>query len=82
MGCFAGPSGVNAYAWQRMCTSFGDASVSLCGALASTACCLATTEVDSAVLMPFVACRLIPLDKRPGVHPIGIGDIPRQIIAK
>ena len=78
----AGPSGVDAYAWQRMYTSLGDASVSLCGALASATCCLATTEVDSAVLMLFVACQLIPLDKHPGVRPIRIGDVPCQIIAK
>ena len=32
--------------------------------------------------MGFVACRLIPLDKKPGVHPIGVGDVPRRIIAK
>ena len=32
--------------------------------------------------MAFVACRLIPLDKKPGVCPIGIGDVPRRIIAK
>ena len=41
-----------------MCTSFGDASVSLCGALASVACHLPTAEADSSELMPFVACRL------------------------
>ena len=78
----AGPSGVDACAWRRICTSFGDASASLCDALASAARCLSTTLVDSAVLMPFVACRLIPLDKRPGVRSIGIGDVPRRIIAK
>ena len=78
----AGPSGVDAYAWRRMCTSFGDASVGLCGSLASVARCITTTKVNSAVLMPFVACRLIPLDKHPGVRPIGIGDVPRRIIAK
>jgi hypothetical protein len=33
-------------------------------------------------LSAFVACRLIPLDKDPGIRPIGIGEVPRRIIAK
>ena len=33
-------------------------------------------------LSGFVACRLVPLDKNPGVRPIGIGEVPRCIIAK
>ena len=32
-----GPSGVDAYAWRRMCTSFKEASIGLCEALASVA---------------------------------------------
>ena len=44
--------------------------------------CLCTQEVDLKELMAFVACRLIPLDKKPGVRPIGIGDVSRRIIAK
>ena len=32
--------------------------------------------------MPFVACRLIPLDENPGVSSIGIGDVPHWILAK
>ena len=78
----AGLSGVDAYAWRRMCTSFGEASVDLCNALASVGRCLSTAIVEPGVLMPFVSCRLIPLDKQPGVRPIGIGDVPRRIIAK
>ena len=38
-------------------------------------------EVDPAELMAFVVCRLIPLDKKPG-RLIGVGDVPRRIIAK
>ena len=72
----AEPSGVDAYAWHRMCTSFGDASASLCDSLSSVARCLSTVTIDdSAILMSFVACRLIPLDKRPGVRSIGIWDV-------
>ena len=78
----AGLSGVDAYAWRRMCTSFGEASVELCDALASVGRYLSASVVEPAILMPFVACRLIPLDKRPGVRPIDIGDVPRRIIAK
>ena len=66
-----------------MCTSFKEASTGLCKALASVARYLCTTQLeDPAVLMPFVACRLIPLDKNASMHPIGIGDEPRWIVAK
>ena len=78
----AGPSGVYAYAWRRLCSSFGSASVTLCNSLAAVACHLCVDDVDSAELMAFVACQLIPLDKKPGVRPIGVGDVPRRIIAK
>ena len=33
-------------------------------------------------LEPYIACRLIPLDKNPGVRPIGIGEVLRRIIGK
>ena len=75
-------AGPDAFAWQRLCSSFGDASEGLCNSLASVAHCLATSEIDPTFLAPFVACRLIPMDKNPGVHPIGIGGIPQRILAK
>ena len=39
---------------------------------------IATTAVNPEGLSAFVACRLIPLDKCPGVRPIGVGEVPRE----
>ena len=65
-----------------MCTSFQTVSDDLCDALSAVARRLCTTCVDPAGLSSFVACRLIALDKNPGVRPIGIGEIVRRLIAK
>ena len=69
----AGPSGLDAAAWRRMCTSFQRASSDLCDALSAVARKLCTTFVDPGGLSAFVSCRLIALDKCPGVRPIGAG---------
>jgi len=65
-----------------MCTSFQRLSDDLCEALAGVAKRLCTTFVDPSGLTAFVACRLIALDKCPGVRPIGIGESVRRVIAK
>ena len=78
----AGLSGLDAYCWRRLCTCYGTASSDLCQALADVAKRLCTSYIDPACIAPFVACRLIPLNKNPGVRPIGIGDTARRIIAK
>lgn len=78
----AGPSGVDAHQWRRFCLSYKSASVDLCNALGAVARRLCTTPVNPEGLSAFVACRLVPLDKNPGVRPIGIGEVPRRIIAK
>ena len=78
----AGPAGLDAYAWRRMCTSFKSASRDLCQALAAVGRRICTTHVHPDGLEAFVASRLIPLDKCPGVRPIGVGEVPRRIIAK
>ena len=54
----------------------------VCQSLANLARMLATTPVDSAVVEPFRTCRLIALDKRPGVHPIGVCEVVRRIVTK
>ena len=56
----AGPSGLDAIAWKRMCTSFKTASADLCDALASTA-----SYVDPTDIAALVSCRLIALDRPP-----------------
>ena len=78
----AGPSGLDAYSWRRLCTSFKSASDSLCHSLAQVARRLCSTHIDPKAMDTFLACRLVALDKCPGVRPIGIGDTARRIIAK
>ena len=43
---------------------------------------ISTSYVDPMGLRVFVASRLIAVDKCPGVRPIGIGEVARQIIGK
>ena len=76
----AGPSGIDARGWRRLCASFQSTSDDLCHSLALLARRLCT-EFVSPGLMALVACRLIALDKKPGVRPIGIGELPWRIIA-
>ena len=65
-----------------MCTSFHSASNELCNALASFAKRLCISEIDHNHLKAYVACHLIPLDKRPGVRPIGVCEVVRRIVSK
>ena len=78
----AGPSGVDAYSWRRFCTAYQVASDDLCHALSLVVRRLCSSYVDPACLRPFLACRLIALDKNPGVRPIGICEVVRRILAK
>ena len=77
-----GPSGLDAAAWKRLCTSFHSSSNDLCVALFSLAQRLCTQYVDPVGLYPFVASRLIALDKQPGVRPIGVGEAVRRLVGK
>ena len=78
----AGPSGIDARGWRRLCASFHSASIDLCHSLALLARRLCTEHVSPDGLAALLGCRLIALDKNPGVRPIGIGEIPRRIVAK
>ena len=79
----AGPSGADADLWLRLLCSkqFKKKPANLCAALADLARKLNTRSVHPAYLRAFVASRLVPLDKKPGVRPIGIGEISRRIVS-
>ena len=78
----AGPSGVDACIRRLFCTSFGSASADLCHAISAFGCRISTSYVDPSGLAAYTACRLIPLDKNPGVCPIGVGEVLRRIVGK
>ena len=78
----AGPSGLDASCWRRLCTAFGQYSNDLCASLAAFAKKIATSFVDPEQISAYTACRLIPLDKLPGVRPIGIAEVCRRIVGK
>ena len=78
----AGVSGLDSSAWRRMYCSIGGASSPLCAAIAATARQVATEYVDPSTISLLLSGCLIPLDKNPGVRPIGIGEILRRFLAK
>ena len=80
----AGPSGIDAEGWQRFLCSkaFGQEAEHLCAAVAKLAQKLATTKVDPAHISAFTACRLIAIDKQPGIRPVRVGEVLRRIVGK
>ncbi len=78
----AGPSAIDASGWRRLCTAFHAASTSLCNSVAGVTRRLCTSYVDPSCLHALFSCRLIPLDKRPGVRPIGVCETVRRIMGK
>ena len=78
----AGPSGLDSYAWRRLCSSFGNFSADLCSSVAAVARRLCSSYVDPQCIRALLSCRLIALNKLPGVRPIGVGETCRRIIGK
>ena len=81
----SGPSGLDADCWKKMIGggSFGAVSDDLCHAIALMARQLCIDELkDPGSISAISACRLIPLDKCPGLRPIGIGEVIRRIMGK
>ena len=65
----AGPSSLDSYTWRRMCSSFGDFSADLCSSVAAVARRLCSSYIDPQCVRSLLSCRLIALNKLPGVRP-------------
>ena len=65
-----------------MCTSFSKASSDLCNNIMTMARRICTEYAYPEGLSSFTACRLIALDKNPGVCSFGVGEVVRRIIGK
>ena len=69
----AGPSNFDANDWRNLIASkrHGNSNSDLCAAIAKMAKVVATENLGGeGVLSALMACRLIPLDKNPGLRPI------------
>ena len=79
----AGPSNFDSANWKSILISrgYGTSSTDLCDAIVNIAKKLCTENVNDNV-EALMACRLIPLDKNPGLRPIGIGEVLRRIVGK
>ena len=76
------PVHVDACGWRRMCTLFGSSSDDQCRSLADFTKRLCSEPVRDHYLSAYVACRLIPLDKCPGVRPTCICEVVRRIVVR
>ena len=79
------PSGLDAYGWRRISTSriFRTLSTDLRKTLAQHIKRLFIEELETTTsLEAFAVCTLIPLDKKPGLRPIGVGEVFRRLAGK
>ena len=80
----AGPTGLDSEGWIRMLCSkqFKSKPGELCDAIALFARKLCTEYINPEIIRCYTASRLIPLDKNPGVRPVGVGEVIRRIVGK
>ena len=79
-----GSSGLDGDGWKWIWTSnqFGNSSNDLYKTFTEVIRKLCITEELSSPLKALLACRLIPLDKSPGLRPVGSGEVLRRIASK
>ena len=80
----AGPTQTDADFFKLILThkNFKDEGQALRNEIALFARKIASKNLSPEILDAYVNCRLIPLDKCPGVRPIGIGETLRRIVGK
>ena len=80
----AGPSTTDADFFQHILLhkNFKGAGQSLREELARFSRLVATEFIDPQIIQPYLNSRLIPLNKCPGVRPIGVGETVRRIVGK
>jgi hypothetical protein len=67
---------------QNWLLRFGKESLALREEIAEWASWLANDSPPWATYWAVMACRLIALDKSPGVRPVGMGELLRRLLAK
>ena len=77
-----GPAGGDSELWQALLLRHGAHSARLRGAVAALTRRLANSYVPWEEFRALKACRLVGLDKQPGVRPIGIGEVLCRLMAK
>ena len=79
----AGPSNMDGHFFRQIISRrYREEAATMKQNIAAFARKLASDIVDPSTLEAFTACRLIPLNKNPGLRPIGVGEALRRIVGK
>ena len=79
----AGPSNVDGHFFRQICSRrYREEAAVMKTNIAMFARKLASEPIDPTSIEPLTACRLIPLNKNPGLRPIGVGETLRRIVGK
>ena len=80
----SGPSGMDADCWRRILVSrdYVDAGKDLRRAIVSLIKKICIEEIDDSTLSSLITSRQVPLNKNPGLLPIGLGEVLRRVMGK
>ena len=77
----AGPSGMDSELYRRILCSKTKGKI-LRERIAVFTRNMLKKSYHPSLLKAFTSCRLIPLDKNPGIRPIGVGEVLRRVVGK